>query len=69
MDYYVSMVEPEGRRRMSLLDGPFKSEAEARTALPAASRWASAIDPWCDFNSFGVVGTTAAVPTPMMRRK
>lgn len=70
MHWYACMHEPEGRKRMSLLDGPFSSEAEALAAKRQAMRWAAERDPWTDFNIFGVhaFDDSITIPVALMRR-
>lgn len=51
-EFFVSVVDG---RRVGLLAGPFNTEGEARSHLPAARREAERIDAYSAFYAFGTV--------------
>lgn len=50
-DYYVT-VNRDGR--VGWLAGPFATHTTAAACVDQAAREACTIDPWCDFDAFGV---------------
>lgn len=63
--FYVTMVrEPGPRQKVAWLAGPFNSKEEADSHVEAASAKAREVDPWADFDVFGVTGRTATTHPP-----
>ena len=61
--YFVSCVETDGRRRSSLLAGPYASHAEALSKVHAVSRLAEDADPRAAWYAFGTAGADVAHKT------
>lgn len=59
--YYATVVRG---RRVGWLAGPFDTRAIAEAHVPDARREACAIDPWCDFDGFGVTRLERNGPLP-----
>ncbi len=53
--FYVTVVR--GTKR-GWLAGPFSTYALAQRKIPKVRAVASQIDPWCDFDAFGVASIT-----------
>jgi hypothetical protein len=51
--FYVTMRRG---RRTAFLAGPYDSLDDAKRAVPSAMKLAAHLDPWADFDSFGVTG-------------
>lgn len=64
--FYVTMVREPGKQgqKVGWLAGPFDSEDEARGHVPQAKAAASKIDPFSDFDAFGVSSRTGASHPP-----
>lgn len=55
--YFVSCVETDGRRRKSLLAGPYDTHAEALAQVDNVSHMASETDPRAAWYAFGTAGS------------
>lgn len=50
--FYVTVVR--GSKQVGWLLGPFNSKTEAESKVASAKELACKLDPWCDFDAFGV---------------
>lgn len=55
--YFVSCVETDGRRRKSLLAGPYGTHAAALAQVRKVTRMANDVDPRAVWYAFGTAGS------------
>lgn len=61
--YFVSCVETDGRRRKSLLAGPYATHAEALAQVYKVSRMTENADPRAAWFAFGTAGADTPFAT------
>lgn len=58
--FYVTMFR-DGKAQPAYLAGPFDSKDEADSHVERARKMANEVDPWSEFDAFGVTGVTPKV--------
>lgn len=69
--FYVTIVREPGTKaqKVGWLAGPFDSQDEAEKHVPAARKKASELDPYSDFDAFGVTSREAKTHPPGVLNK
>ena len=64
LSFYVTVIrDAKPKKRVGWLSGPFSTLEEAEAGVPLARRIACELDPWCDFDYFGVTAIDSDIPT------